>query len=302
MRKCIKNILLKLMNVISVLIILASITALLTVVLAKPGEAPNFFGYSLFRVMTGSMEPTIHTNSLIVVQRTDTQQLAEGDIITFYSRDPALMGEPNTHRIVRFEQDGDKRLIYTKGDANNIDDRYPAHEEDVIGRVVFSSLKLGNFVRLISNPVIFIPLIIIPLAIMLLRSMYDGIVAAKKLAKEEEEAAVREALAELREKRKAASAEQSADTETETEQVRAEAIREEETKKIACEEMTSLVNETEISAIDTRITTNSYKEVATMSTGGRVVTANDQRQWKERYGVRQRSQKRKQLHGGKWNR
>ena len=137
---------------------------------------------------------------------------------------------------------------------------------------------------------------------MLLKSLYDGIVAAKNLAKEEEEAAVREALAELREKRKAAGAEQSADTETETEQVRAEAIQEEETKKIACEEMISLVNETEISAIDTRITTNSYKEVATMSTGGRVVTANDQRQWKERYGVRQRSQKRKQLHGGKWNR
>ena len=302
MRKCIKNILLKLMNVISVLIILASIAALLTVVLAKPGEAPNFFGYSLFRVMTGSMEPTIHTNSLIVVQRTDPQQLVEGDIITFYSRDPALMGEPNTHRIVRFEQDGDKHLIYTRGDANNIDDRYPAHEEDVIGRVVFSSLKLGNFVRLISNPVIFIPLIIIPLAIMLLRSMYDGIVAAKKLAKEEEEAAVREALAELREKRKAASAEQSADTESETEQVKTEANQEEEPEKITCEGMTNLVNETKISAIDTKIKTNSYKEFATMSTGGRVVTANDQRQWKERYGVRQRSQKRKQLHGGKWNR
>ena len=302
MRKCIKNILLKLMNVISVLIILASIAALLTVVLAKPGEAPNFFGYSLFRVMTGSMEPTIHTNSLIVVQRTDTQQLAEGDIITFYSRDPALMGEPNTHRIVRFEQDGDKRLIYTKGDANNIDDRYPAHEEDVIGRVVFSSLKLGNFVRLISNPVIFIPLIIIPLAIMLLRSMYDGIVAAKKLAKEEEEAAVREALAELREKRKAASAEQSVEDTTKTEQVKSEAIQNDKMDKITCDEMTDLVNETEASAIEAQNTTNRYKEVATMSTGGRVVTANDQRQWKERYGVRQRSQKRKQLHGGKWNR
>ncbi|MBE5863968.1 MAG: signal peptidase I [Lachnospiraceae bacterium] len=302
MRKCIKNLLLKLMNVISVLIILASIAALLTVVLAKPGEAPNFFGYSLFRVMTGSMEPTIHTNSLIVVQRTDPQQLVEGDIITFYSRDPALMGEPNTHRIVRFEQDGDQRLIHTKGDANNIDDRYPVHEEDVIGKVVYSSLKLGNFVRLISNPVIFIPLIIIPLAIMLLKSLYDGIIAAKNLAKEEEEAAVREALAELREKRKAASAEQSADTESETEQVKTEANQEDEPEKITREEMTNLVNGTAISAIDTKIKTNSYKEVATMSTGERIVTANDQRQWKERYGVRQRSQKRKQLRGGKWNR
>ncbi|MCR5501339.1 MAG: hypothetical protein K6F31_13210, partial [Acetatifactor sp.] len=59
----VKNVLLKLMNVLSVLIIIASVMALLTVVMAKPGQAPNFFGYSLFRVMTGSMEPTIPTNS-----------------------------------------------------------------------------------------------------------------------------------------------------------------------------------------------------------------------------------------------
>ena len=338
MPKSIKNLLLKLMNVVSVLIILASITALLKVVLAKPGEAPNFFGYSLFRVMTGSMEPTIPTNSLIVVQRTDTQQLAEGDIITFYSRDPALMGEPNTHRIIRFEQDGDQRLIYTKGDANNIEDHYAAHEEDVIGKVVYSSEKIGNFVRLVSNPVVFIPLIIIPLAIMLIRSMYDGIVAAKKLAKEEEEAAVREALAELREKRKAAGLVASAgeanagDATTDEGQSNNDSVlkqtsivgSETSDSKLAQEidnsaengvKETNQVNKASTSAYgatiirnntqsttsETQIATSSTR-VATMNMGERVVTTNDQKQWKARYGVRQRSQKRKQLHGGKWNR
>ncbi len=198
-----RNVLLKLLNVISVLIIIASMAALLTVVLAKPGQAPSFFGYSLFRVMTGSMEPTIPTNSLIVVKRTPAEDLAEGDVITFYSRDPSLLGEPNTHRIVRFEEDGGKRRIYTRGDANNIEDRYPAMDEDVIGKVIYSSPGLGRFVRLVSNPVIFIPVIVLPLLWMLGRSVYDSVAAAKKLAKEEEEAAVREALAEIREKRKA---------------------------------------------------------------------------------------------------
>lgn len=197
-----RNVLLKLLNVISVLIIIASMAALLTVVLAKPGQAPNFFGYSLFRVMTGSMEPTIPTNSLIVVKRTPAEDLAEGDVITFYSRDPSLLGEPNTHRIIRFEEEDGKRQIYTKGDANNIEDRYPAKDEDVIGKVIYSSPGLGKFVRLVSNPVIFIPVIVLPLLWMLGRSVYDSIVAAKKLAKEEEEAAVRAALAEIREKRK----------------------------------------------------------------------------------------------------
>ena len=322
MPKSIKNILLKLVNVVSVLIILASIVALLKVVMAKPGEAPNFFGYSLFRVMTGSMEPTIPTNSLIVVQRTDTQQLAEGDIITFYSRDPSLMGEPNTHRIIRFEQDGEKRLIYTKGDANNIDDRYPVHEEDVIGKVVYSSLKLGNFVRLISNPVIFIPLIIIPLAIMLLKSLYDGIIAAKNLAKEEEEAAVREALAELREKRKAESAGEAAGVGAVTGEgttASVEPVGNEETvagaETMASEgtetdkmtgtqgyKMTELVSETGKFANDISTSINLDRTVTAMDMGEKVAVTVDQRQWRERYGVRQRSLKRKQLHGGKWTR
>ena len=203
MGKRIKDILLKLMNVVSILIIVVSVLALLSVIMAKPGQAPNFFGYSLFRVMTGSMEPTIPTNSLIVVKRAEAQELAVGDVITFYSRDPSLLGEPNTHRIIRFEEDEGRQLIITKGDANNIEDRFPTQAEDLIGKVVFSSLFLGRLVKLISNPLVFIPLILIPLVLMLLRSVFDGISAAKKLVKEEEEAAVREALATLREKKAA---------------------------------------------------------------------------------------------------
>ena len=222
MWKHVKNILLKLTNVISVLIIVVSIAALLTVVFSKPGQAPNFFGYSVFRVMTGSMEPTIRTDSLILVKRTSLSDLKEGDIITFYSRDPSLMGEPNTHRIVRFEEKDGKRLIYTKGDANNVEDHYPAHEEDVIGRVIHTSYGMGRFVRLVSNPVVFIPLILIPLLFMLLRSIWDGFSAAKNLAKEEEEAAVREALAELRKKR----------AEEEAKKARSEKAEKEKAKKL----------------------------------------------------------------------
>ena len=223
MAKTVKDILLKLMNVVSVLIIVISIGALLTVVLTKPGQAPNFFGYSFFRVMTGSMEPAIPTNSLIVVKRTPAAELSEGDVITFYSRDPSLMGEPNTHRILRFEEENGKRLIITKGDANNVEDRYPTQEEDLIGKVTYNSMFMGKLVRLISNPLVFIPLIMIPLVILLIRNIYDGIVAAKQLAKEEEEAAVREALAALREKKKSESeAEESETTDQEKLELEAE--------------------------------------------------------------------------------
>ena len=296
MAKKVKNILLKLMNVVSVLIIVISIGALLTVVLTKPGQAPNFFGYSLFRVMTGSMEPTIHTNSLIVVKRTPAEELSEGDVITFYSQDPSLNGEPNTHRIVRFEEQQGKRLIYTRGDANNIDDRYPTQDEDVIGKVIYTSAKLGTFVRLISKPLIFVPLILVPLAIMLIRSIVDSVSAAKKLAKEEEEKAVREALAALREKK---ASEQNQDTDI----AKAEASNTAEAEKRATADERA---KTEEKTTSEKLTTQPlYVATETQPEVRRVqmtMPEMNRAKWQERYGVRQKSYKRNQIQKGKWNR
>ena len=206
-----KKFLLKGLNVISILLIICSLGVLLTVVMTKKGEAPNVLGYSLFRVMTGSMEPNIPTNSLIVVHRIEPGKLEKGDVISFYSRDPSLMGEVSTHRIVGIEEVGGRYIFSTKGDANNVEDQYVTYGEDVIGKVVFSSYRLGQGVRLISNPLLFVPLIIIPLVIMLGHSLWESIALAAKLAREEEEAAVREALDAIRKKREA----ENADRETE---------------------------------------------------------------------------------------
>ena len=111
------------------------------------------------------------------------------------------MGEVNTHRIVEISEEGGELFFATKGDANNVADQYITREEDVIGKVVFSSLKLGKFIRLISNPLIFLPLIIGPLVILLGHSLYESFTVAKKLVKEEEEAAVREAVEAIRRKK-----------------------------------------------------------------------------------------------------
>ena len=206
-----KKILLKIINLISILVILISLAVLLTVVLTKKGEAPNVFGYSLFRVMTGSMEPTIPTDSMIVVKRNGKEEYRPGDVISFYSRDPALGGAVNTHRITEVRREDGIILYETRGDANNVPDRYPALQEDVIGKVVYSSYGLGKAVRLISNPLLFIPLIILPLILILGQSVWESFKLAQKLAREEEEAAVREALENLRKKKSLQSGEDEAD-------------------------------------------------------------------------------------------
>lgn len=197
----IRKVLFKAINILSILIIVCAIATLMVVVLTPKGQVPNLFGYSFFRVMTGSMEPEIPVNSMIVVEKVDAGELEIGDVISFFSRDPSLYGEVNTHRILEIEEQDGKLVFLTKGDANNVSDQYLTLEEDIIGKVVWVSLFIGKLVRLASNPVFFIPCIMIPLVVLLGRNLWESIKLAKQLAREEEEKAVREAIEEIRKRK-----------------------------------------------------------------------------------------------------
>lgn len=195
----IKKIFFTLVNLISVLVIAAAVVVLLTVVLTKPGEAPQIGGYTVLRITTGSMEPEYKIDTLILVKNVEPDTIKSNDVISFYSKDPALDGAVNTHRVVEVEKDGDHWIYITKGDANNVVDAYTVDAKYLIGKVVASSLILGKLARLVSNPLIFIPIILIPLAIILISNIVKTAKLANTLAQEEEEKAVKEALREIRE-------------------------------------------------------------------------------------------------------
>lgn len=186
--KVVKKILRWILNGISVAVILLAICMLLNVVMTRSGTAPSFFGYSVFRVMSGSMEPTLPTNALIVVRLTDASEVQEGDVISFYSRDPMLGGAINTHRAVKINEENGTRTFLTKGDANEIADKYEVQAQDLIGVVVFSSIFLGTIVRLVSNPIVFVPLIIVPLLLMLILNSIKTIRLSRSMLNEAYEA------------------------------------------------------------------------------------------------------------------
>ena len=197
----IKKIFLTLINTISVLIIAAAVVILCLVVFTKQGEVPNIGGYTVFRITTGSMKPSYDTDTMILVKKTDPSEIQVGDVISFYSSDPALDGAVNTHRVTKIEQDGTEWKYTTKGDANNVPDQYGTDSEALIGKVVASSLMLGKLARLVSNPLIFIPVILIPLAVILISNMISTVRLAGKIARDEEEAAVREAIRQIQEQK-----------------------------------------------------------------------------------------------------
>lgn len=198
----IKKIFFGLINLLSVLVIAAAIVVLCSVVLTRQGEAPRIAGYTVLRITTGSMEPAYKVDTLLLVQKTDPEKIKEGDVISFYSTDPALDGAVNTHRVVEAKRDGEHWFYTTKGDANNVIDSYTVDSEYLVGKVIGSSYLLGKLARLVSNPLIFIPIILLPLAVILITNLVRTISLARKIAKDEEEAAVKEAIQQIREQRK----------------------------------------------------------------------------------------------------
>lgn len=193
----------KLFNAAAIGLILVSVFVLLSVVLTPAGQVPQVLGYSVFRVMTGSMEPEIREDSLLVVKKTPPEDIVPGDIISFFSPDPMLEGAVNTHRVVRIEQENGRTQFITKGDANVIEDIYPTDASALVGRVVFQSYGLGKTVSLLSNPLVFGIIILLPLLIILLMNLYRAVRIAADMAKKEEEEAVRKALEEIKAKQDA---------------------------------------------------------------------------------------------------
>ena len=111
----IKKIVFGIINVFSVLIIIAAVFVLCTVIFTKSGEAPSVFGYTALRVTTGSMKPTYDVDTLIVVKKVDPETIKVNDVISFYSQDPVLDGAVNTHRVVEILEEEQGRVFVTKG-------------------------------------------------------------------------------------------------------------------------------------------------------------------------------------------
>ena len=197
----------KLFNATAILLIIASVFVLLSVLLTPAGQVPRVLGYSVFRVLTGSMEPEIPQGSLLLVKQVPPEEIEVGDVISFFSPDPVLDGCVNTHRVQRIEKRNGKLVFITKGDANAIEDQYPPDADLLVGRVVFQSGGLGKVVRFLSNPLVFGSIILFPLLAILLLNLYRAVHLALDIAKKEEEEAVRQALEAVKAKQNADSSE-----------------------------------------------------------------------------------------------
>jgi signal peptidase I len=162
-----KNIYKKIGSALSTLALVISLILCLTVVTQVVSNGyVQIGGLSLFRVVTGSMEPELPVGSLLICQETSIQQIQEGDIICFRSRNPQIMGKIITHRVIDITTSGEGELLLeTKGDANLSADSEFVTAKNLIGRVNHYA-KDGNLmaslVNVLTDRIGFLMLILFP--------------------------------------------------------------------------------------------------------------------------------------------
>ena len=125
----------------------------------------RIFGVQVYGVLTGSMEPSYPTGSLIYVKPVDAADLRVNDVITF-SISPGVIA---THRIVEVVWDEQRPglLSYrTKGDANKDVDAALVSANNIIGKAMFAIPQLGYVANYIQQaPGIYVAILICGLMI-----------------------------------------------------------------------------------------------------------------------------------------
>lgn len=126
----------------------------------------SFGGYSLFRVVTGSMEPEIPVGALLISADTDIESIRVNDIVCFRSKSPDMLGRSITHRVIGITHDANGRVqLQTKGDANVAADGYYVTADNLIGRVTWYSdgeFFLASVISFFTNKISFLAFVALP--------------------------------------------------------------------------------------------------------------------------------------------
>lgn len=130
----IKKFLIHIINAIFVLVLLCTGTII----------GGNLLGYKSYVVLSGSMEPNIHTGSLAFIDTNyNFDDVQINDIIAYNATDSVLI----THRAINKENN----TFETKGDNNDVSDGFTTNKDNFIGLTLFSIPYMGYVISFFNN-------------------------------------------------------------------------------------------------------------------------------------------------------
>lgn len=155
--------------------LLGELLLIIVILVCIPLTVPRLFGYEVYSVVSGSMEPAIQTGSLVYIQSAEPEDIEEEEVIAFYSSSnpEAII----THRVVTNKIVSGE--FTTKGDANEAEDPIPVPYDNLVGRVTLSIPYAGELLSGIvttEGKIIIVGIVVISVALQIVA----GIIQKKK--------------------------------------------------------------------------------------------------------------------------
>lgn len=135
------------------------------------GSPRSLAGFTGMIVLSGSMQSEIPQGSLVIARQVDPETLEIGDDITFMANQTTTV----THRIIGIIEDYEgtgQRAFETQGVMNARPDAQPVPAVNVVGKVIWHSLVLGQIASFIGDYwmfLLFVLVVVIGLAVVLKR-------------------------------------------------------------------------------------------------------------------------------------
>ena len=184
----------KISNVFGTVILVLSLFflafSIYTVSTTANREDAYVFGYKPIYVLSGSMEPTMMTDSVAIMKKANPNDIEVGDIVMFKIQDNNT-SKLITHRIIGFNGEN----VITKGDNNKEEDhfKYNITKSDIKAKVVCRMnwlapvIKYGNKDNGWIKIIVFIVAAIV--AIIVLKISIKSLLKIKKEEKAKDEEA-----------------------------------------------------------------------------------------------------------------
>lgn len=135
----------KIKKIIAALPLVVLITLLVLVLLLNISSNLMLPIFQFKTVLTNSMEKSYAKGTLIVIQRTDSDALKKGDVISY-----EVGYDIVTHRISEIRKAPNRSFI-TKGDSNDENDEGQVTSKQIIGKVIAGIPYLGYICQILQT-------------------------------------------------------------------------------------------------------------------------------------------------------
>ena len=113
-----------------------------------------FMNMRFYQTTSGSMEPTMRVNAVVVVQKAEITDFKVGDIVCFMRSGDAI-----AHRVIGVTAEG----LQTKGDNNPIEDAALVLHDEIVGKCILTMNWVATVIESLETPAGTVKVIVLPI-------------------------------------------------------------------------------------------------------------------------------------------